>query len=140
LNGRSRISSFDRLQPLKYSLEDPQQYSLLHTNSKTKAKSSDALLLDVTRHSDPSSTSPESPAMRPVLLRSFSAGIHLGPQQARAIGSSSARQWDEVRHQRHPGEHRNPMLRLPKTVSVIGAPMTCTLRSAGCQYGVVAED
>lgn len=67
--------------------------------------------------------------MRPALLRSFSArsaGPNLRQQQARAIGSSSTRQWDEVRHQRHPGEHRNPMLRLPKTVSIIGAPMTCT--------------
>lgn len=42
----------------------------------------------------------------------------------RSINSTATRSWDEVRPQRHAGDHTNPHLRPPQTVSVIGAPMT----------------
>ncbi|RLN58896.1 hypothetical protein BBJ29_000200 [Phytophthora kernoviae] len=42
----------------------------------------------------------------------------------RNISSSAARQWDQVRPHIHAGEQRNPLLNVPQTVSVIGAPMT----------------
>ncbi|KAG7401987.1 Amino-acid acetyltransferase, mitochondrial [Phytophthora boehmeriae] len=42
----------------------------------------------------------------------------------RGISSSAARQWDEVRPHIHPLGQRNPLLKNPQTVSVIGAPMT----------------
>jgi hypothetical protein len=45
----------------------------------------------------------------------------------RGISSSTARHWDEVRPHIHAGDHRNALLGLPHTVSIIGAPMTCAL-------------
>ncbi|TMW68373.1 hypothetical protein Poli38472_005841 [Pythium oligandrum] len=42
----------------------------------------------------------------------------------RSVGTTPARAYGEVRTQRHPGEVDNPHLQQPKTVAVIGAPMT----------------
>ncbi|KAF1793247.1 Ureohydrolase domain [Phytophthora cactorum] len=57
------------------------------------------------------------------MLRRASSSL-LRRVQQRGISSSSCRQWDQVRPHFHAGDHRNPLLSLPQTVSVIGAPMT----------------
>lgn len=44
----------------------------------------------------------------------------------RLLHGTPSRAWDEVRPQRHPNEILNPHLHPPQTVSIIGAPMTCT--------------
>lgn len=59
------------------------------------------------------------------MLSRLSPVVRQPQRLVRAIGSSRSAQWDEVRQQRHPGDQHSPMLQLPKTVSIIGAPMTC---------------
>ncbi|RHY82698.1 hypothetical protein DYB26_009468 [Aphanomyces astaci] len=59
--------------------------------------------------------------IRTVLPRAKAAFARRGVHNSRGL------LWDEIRNQNHPGDHTNPVLSTPQTVSVIGAPMTRTL-------------
>ncbi|RHY54849.1 hypothetical protein DYB34_001180 [Aphanomyces astaci] len=59
--------------------------------------------------------------IRTVLPRAKAAFARRGVHNSRGL------LWDEIRNQNHPGDHTNPVLSTPQTVSVIGAPMTRNL-------------
>lgn len=61
--------------------------------------------------------------------------LRRGFSTQRRISTSGTRLWDEIRVQTHAGEHVNPHLSHPSTVSVIGAPMTYGQPFLGTDHG-----
>ncbi|KAF0700631.1 Aste57867_8809 [Aphanomyces stellatus] len=53
----------------------------------------------------------------------------------RGVHSSRGLLWDEIRNHNHPSDFTNPHLNTPKTVSVIGAPMTHGQPLLGTDFG-----
>ncbi|ETV82425.1 arginase [Aphanomyces astaci] len=67
--------------------------------------------------------------IRTVLPRAKAAFARRGVHNSRGL------LWDEIRNQNHPGDHTNPVLSTPQTVSVIGAPMTHGQPLLGTDFG-----